>query len=94
MGHRTWTSILTFPVITDPQGNELFHLREKKLAIHSTWIGEDSSGKEIFVVTKHMSCESPMVPERTSPSHSPPCGITEYLQCTARSWTWTTLTPS
>ncbi|ORX35443.1 tubby C-terminal-like domain-containing protein [Kockovaella imperatae] len=47
-------------IITDPNGNELFHLRKKQLAIHSTWIGEDAGGSEIFAITKHFSLGTKM----------------------------------
>ena len=45
-------------VITDTQGRVLFHLKNKLMAIHKTYIAEDDSGNEIFRVTKKMSCES------------------------------------
>jgi hypothetical protein len=44
-------------VITDSVGKPLFHLRNKVISIHKTFVAEDDGGNEIFRVTKRMSCE-------------------------------------
>jgi uncharacterized protein YxjI len=44
-------------VITDPNGRVLFHIRNKLIAIHKTFVGEDDGGNEIFRIKKRMGCE-------------------------------------
>ncbi|KAF3928026.1 hypothetical protein AA313_de0201246 [Arthrobotrys entomopaga] len=42
-------------VFSDQQGNELFHLRKKHIAIHSTYYGEDAAEKVLFEVKSKFS---------------------------------------
>ncbi|KAK6519787.1 hypothetical protein TWF506_000082 [Arthrobotrys conoides] len=42
-------------IFADQQGNELFHLRKEHLSIHTTYYGEDSSGKVLFEVKSKFS---------------------------------------
>ncbi|KAK6502037.1 hypothetical protein TWF481_009853 [Arthrobotrys musiformis] len=42
-------------VFADQQGNELFHLRKEHLSIHTTYYGEDASGKVLFEVKSKFS---------------------------------------
>ncbi|KAK6340513.1 hypothetical protein TWF696_008839 [Orbilia brochopaga] len=42
-------------IFMDQQGNELFHLRKEHLAFHSTFYGEDSTGKSLFQVKSKFS---------------------------------------
>ena len=48
----------TMTVITDPNGQVLFNLRNKVIAIHKTFVAEDSNGNEIFRVKKKLARES------------------------------------
>jgi uncharacterized protein YxjI len=43
--------------ILDDNGNFLFKLRVKKLALHKTFVAENKDGSEVFRVSKHMSRE-------------------------------------
>ncbi|EGX48236.1 hypothetical protein TWF173_007179 [Orbilia oligospora] len=42
-------------IFADQQGNELFHLRKEHLSIHTTYYGEDASGKVLFEVKSKFS---------------------------------------
>ncbi|KAF3905963.1 hypothetical protein ABW21_db0202552 [Orbilia brochopaga] len=42
-------------IFMDQQGNELFHLRKEHIALHSTYYGEDSTGKVLFQVKSKFS---------------------------------------
>ncbi|KAJ6256013.1 hypothetical protein Dda_9307 [Drechslerella dactyloides] len=45
-------------IFSDQQGNELFHLRKEHLTIHTTYYGEDSTGKKLFEVKSKFSSKT------------------------------------
>ncbi|KAF3941500.1 hypothetical protein ABW19_dt0200576 [Dactylella cylindrospora] len=45
-------------IVADTAGNELFHLRKEHLSIHTTFYGEDASGKKLFEVKSKFSIGS------------------------------------
>lgn len=59
-------------VITDPNGQFLFGIRNKLIAIHKTFIGEDAHGNEIFRIKKKLSFGSHLVATFHNPATNSP----------------------
>lgn len=48
------------PVITDPSGKVLFNIHTKMISIHTTFEGDDASGREVLKIQKKMSMGTKM----------------------------------
>lgn len=59
-------------MITDPNGQFLFAIRNKLIAIHKTFIGEDAHENEIFRIKKKLSFGSHMVATFHNPAANSP----------------------
>lgn len=43
--------------VTDGSGNLLFSMRNKLIALMSTFVAEDAGGREVFRVKRNIACE-------------------------------------
>lgn len=58
--HLLHSCPLTLAVITDPSGKVLFNIHTKMIAIHTTFEGDDASGREVLKIQKKMSMGTKM----------------------------------
>lgn len=59
-------------MITNPNGQFLFAIRNKLLSIHKVYVGEDEHGNEIFRIKKKLSFSSHLVATFHNPATNLP----------------------